>query len=283
MAVQKNRLEEEYLLKKLREIILREDREELMNLRHTLDDPQLLSEKVSPVIQEHLAVMKERFPVEYKNVIENMIQDKMRESQEELLNVLYPQLGKMIKKYITHQFQMLKESIDTQIKITISKMNIFARFKAKYFGSDQMAEEILAKIDQPVLEEIYLIQRESGLLLGHASLQSSINRDVVAGMLTAIKAFVEDAFQKENQDLEMIEYGTYKIFIQSFYSYYIAIAFSGSLSAVERDRLSDQMLDFAERELSIDLHEVTSDLTESLSSKLESHFLEALPMQKTDA
>jgi hypothetical protein len=109
--------------------------------------------------------------------------------------------------------------------------------------------------------------------MGNFSKSETIDRDLVAGMLTAIKSFVEDAFSKKRQDLDMIEYGTYKIFIQSFHLYYIPIILDGSISTSEKQTLSAKLLDFAEEEMS----SVTPDNhTEAdfkqLSSKLATYF-----------
>ena len=86
-------------------------------------------------------------------------------------------------------------------------------------------------------------------LIGSASRETTLDQDVIAGMLTAIKAFVEDAFKREKEDLESIQYGTYKIILQNFHSYYIAMAISGILSSAEKDQLGNRLLNFADTHL----------------------------------
>ncbi|HHH50524.1 MAG TPA: hypothetical protein ENK52_06065 [Saprospiraceae bacterium] len=273
--IERDKPNDELLMNRLKNILLHEDREELAELRKKLNDPKHLSEKVAPHIKTQLAFFKENFSEEYKAVVNELITQRLKESKEEIIEVLYPEMGKMIRKYITHQFQMLKESIEDQMKNTFSKAGFFAKIRTFFPGGRKAAAaDILSKLDKPVIEEIYLIQRDSGLLLGHASQSQSLNRDLVAGMLTAIKAFVEDAFQKNAENLEMIEYGSYKIFIQTFRSYYIAIAISGSLSAKERNDLSNKLIAFADKELKGNFKEVTSSLTDRISEKLFSFFLQ---------
>ncbi|HEB62464.1 MAG TPA: hypothetical protein ENI82_04845 [Bacteroidetes bacterium] len=270
-----DQLNEDLLIKQLKNILLNEDREELAKLRKQLNDPKHLSEKVAPFVKTQLTFFKENFSEEYKTVVNDIVTQRIKEGKDEILEVLYPEMGKMIRKYITHQFQMLKENIEEQMKNTFSKAGFFGRIRAFFPGGRKAAAaEILSKLDQAVIEEIYLIQRDSGLLLAHASQNQSLNRDLVAGMLTAIKAFVEDAFQKNSEDLEMIEYGSYKIFIQTFRSYYMAIAISGSLSAKERDDLSQKLIDFATTELTGNFKEVNSSLTNKISKKLFGFFLQ---------
>lgn len=133
---------------------------------------------------------------------------------------------------------------------------------------------ILNAIDHLVIDEVYLIQRHSGLLLASASRENTINSDVIAGMLTAIKAFVEDAFEKEAQELDLIQYDSYKIFLQNFHNYYIAVVLSGAMSASDKGELSNRLLDFAEQYLAQEvLEEVNPRVYQNISAKLSASFI----------
>lgn len=261
---------EELRLEELRAILLHEDREALASLRNVIEDRELLSEKVGPIIEQKINFFKEQFPSEFEGTINKIIEEKIKDSQEEILNVIYPMMGKMIKKFITLQFQMLKDSIDQQVKNTFSKKGFLGKIKATIFGVRD-SEVILSEMDDYELEEIYIIQMDSGLLMGKASKQLTVDQDVIAGMLTAIKAFVEDAFKKEEQELEMIEYGNYKIVIQNFHTYYMAVALSGSMSTSDRDQLGGKLLDFADRNVARH-QQMNATNFEYLSEQLQQSF-----------
>jgi hypothetical protein len=261
------------LMSQLREILLKEDRTALEELQQTLKDPELLSVHVNPIIEEHLAFLRKNFPKEYTADINRLIEKKLKDSQQEILDVVYPVLGKMITKFIQLQFQELKESIDEQINGIFSKAGVFKRLKNKIFGIKD-SETILASIDAPILEEIFIIQRDSGLMLGNASLSPAVNRDAVAGMLTAIKSFVEDAFVEQGkEDLEMIQYGTYRILLQNFPSYYFAIALSGSISTKEAEVFRNQTIDFIEKTENLRYADITGEIQEKISQQLEDEFI----------
>ncbi|MEM9921728.1 MAG: hypothetical protein AAF990_26735 [Bacteroidota bacterium] len=258
-------------MKQLKDILLSEDRASLDELRQLMDDPVALSEKVSPIIEQRLTFFKQHFPKEFKLAVDKIVDRKLKDSQEEILNVIYPVLGKMIRKFIAHQFQLLKDNIDFKIKNALSAKGFWGRIKASLFGVEE-SDIILSSMHGYVIEEVYVVQRDSGLLMGSASLKEVVDREVIAGMLTAIKAFVEDAFKRERQDLEMIQYGNYNIFIQNIHSYYIAIAFSGSISTSEKDELSSMMMDFAQHELSD--HQVLDENNfKFISEKLKNYFI----------
>ncbi len=251
---------------------------DIVELSHLLNDKDQLSEKVSPIIQQHLDFFTKNFPDEFKKAVNEMMELKIKDSQQAILDVITPVLGKLIRQSITHQFQMLKENLEKTLKKTFSKQGLFSFLQRR---QSVETEIILSELDKPVIEEIHVIQRDSGLLIGSASLEKNIDRDVIAGMLTAIKSFVEDAFQKEEQDLGMIEYENYKIFIQNFYSYYIATSISGSISASEKDELSSKLFDFAEKELKSIPKDIDEKTTERISSRLKQYFFDTEETEKT--
>ncbi|MEM9821133.1 MAG: cell envelope biogenesis protein OmpA [Bacteroidota bacterium] len=258
----------------LKDILLREDRDALKKLQDTLEQEKLLSEKVSPIIQKHLDFIKENFEQEYGAHIDQLVEAKLIESQDEIVNIIYPKLDTMIKKYITASFQKLKENIEDQLKKVsrrFSWQSIIKRFTGR--GPDE-SEVILSNLDQPEIQEIYVIQRDSGLLLGSFSKTQNIDQDVIAGMLTAIKSFVEDAFKKGQEDLEMIQYENYKIFLQNFHTYYFAVAITGSMSASEKENLSTNLIKFAEKGMPFYIDEIDDSITQQISEKLKLHFSE---------
>ncbi|MEK7255429.1 MAG: hypothetical protein AAB316_11835 [Bacteroidota bacterium] len=271
------------LLHQLRQILLVEDREELQRLRAVLDDPALLSQKVTPIIEQRLQFLKNNFPVEFRLAVEQIVEHKLEASREELLEIIYPTLGQMIKKYIQHQFQLLKESIEEQIRSTFER-GIIGRLRFAIFGvkPKEMSQAILARMDGTVIEEIFVIEHHSGILLGSASRVETIDLDMIAGMLTAIKAFVEDAFRRQQEHLEVIQYETFTVVLENFPTFYIAAALSGSVSAKERSMLSDSLVKFVQAELRINLKKRDGSSNLEIRRKLERHFFQQQQSQLTE-
>ena len=96
------------------------------------------------------------------------------------------------------------------------------------------------------IEQIMVIESGSGLIVSEYSKTQGIDQDTVAGMLTAIKSFAQDAFTTQIQNLEYIEYENYHIHLQNFSNYYIAVVISGAFTATFRSKLEDKLLDFAQ-------------------------------------
>jgi hypothetical protein len=264
--------DEDVLMHQLRDILLRDDRETLSAVKRVLEDKTLLSDKISPIVEEHLEMMRQNFPQEYEKLVNKMIEQKLKSSQTEILEVIYPALGKMITKFISLQFQLLKESIDQQMKSMFSTKNIMDKLRYRFSGV-KSADIILAAADVPRVEEIFVVQKNSGLLLGSAALYPTENRDAVVGMLTAIKDFVEDAFEKDREDLETINYGTYRIMLYTYPTYYFALAMTGSVSTMESERFRNEVLYFVEQTPELKAKDVDDTVQSDISKRLEQHFI----------
>jgi hypothetical protein len=169
------------MLSQLREILLKEDRNTLSEIQEVLNNKSLLSGRVNPIIEEHLEFLRHNFPKEYAKIVDRLIEQKIKDSQQQILDVVYPVMGKMINKYISLQFQQMKDNIQDQINFAFSRQGLIKRLRNRLLGIND-AEVILAALDKPILEEIFVIERDSGLMLGSAALYPSVNRDVVAGI-----------------------------------------------------------------------------------------------------
>ena len=255
----------------LRRLLLKEDRVKIDALETTIEDPISFEKKVVPIVVEQIDILKRDFPTSYKKVVEQIVSDQIENSQEEILNAIYPVMGTMIRKYITLQFQGLKDSIDQQIKKTLSSKGIFGQIKASIFGTKE-SDKILSSVDKAKIEEVFVVQRHSGLLIGAASVSPTINQDVIAGMLTAIKSFVEDAFLQGKEDLDLIEYETHKLLIHNFPSYFIVIAMNGSISVEERQKIADLIFEFAGNILDNKVINWDEDDYRFISQQLDLHF-----------
>ncbi len=265
-------LKEQELMRKLQEIILHEDREALAQVRDTLHDPVWFRNNANPIIEEHLEYLKLNFPKEFNKSVEKIVDKRLKASQSEILDTIYPVLGTMIKKYINHQFQALRDSIDQKVKEVTDTKNIWRRFKSSALGI-KSSDIILSNMGKPVMEEVFVIQRDSGLLIGNASLRDTIDKDAVAGMLTAIKSFVEDAFQREREELELISYASYKILLHNYHSYYLAVVLSGAISVDDQDDFRNQLQDFSRQFLVGYQYGTLDELREEVSARLEEFFM----------
>ncbi len=265
--------DESRLFYRLKHILLKEDREELERLRASLEDPLWLESRVGPLIDERLDFLKKNFPDEFRLAVEKIVERKIATSQDALIEAISPHLMKMVRAFIHHQFTLLRESIEQQLH-KLFNTGPLGRLRLLLFGiePETLTNTSLGQIGVAQVEEIYVIEQHSGILLGSASRTDKPDLDLVAGMLTAIKSFAEDAYQQGRQHLEMIAYGEFSIFIQNFPTYYIALVTKGELTTSERQWLSEKLIEFARNELSFNLKKPDGSSNLLIRRKLQNHF-----------
>lgn len=261
-------------LKLLKEILLTEDRvfaqsitKKLEALNNVIHRKNKLSEKVDPIIEDKLEEFIQEIPKTLGPTITKTLKEEIKNSQDAVVEALYPILGKMIKKYIQNEIKMLSERINSQVQSSFSAKTWKRKFKSFFTGIKE-EDIILSDLAKPEIEQIFIIEKDSGILSGSYSKKETIDKDLISGMLTAIKSFVEDAFSAGNQDLESIEYELYNIHIQNFHFYYIAVVVSGAYNQTYKNNLENKLLDFSEhitknhvdeKELSIELEKYFKD------------------------
>ena len=229
----------------LRELLLEEDREKINALNQEILVREKISARIDPLIDEKIEDLRKNFPEYFGDTITETIKAQIRDSQDEVVDALYPIMGKMVKKYIFAEISKLSERINKRVKNTFSFKSMFKRFKRRASGVSD-GDAILQDAFQPKIEEVFVIEKDSGILLGNHSTGNIANKDMVSGMLTAIKSFAEDAFSKEGQDLEDVKFETFQILLYNFNTVYIALAVSGVLNTDYKDKLIDRINNFAE-------------------------------------
>lgn len=258
----------------IKDILLTDERQfvasiqkKITALENTVNEQDLLSDKVNPIIDAKLKIFIKEIPDTLGPSITEALKEEIKNSQDAVVEALFPILGKMVKRYIQHEMKLLSEKINSQLNKTFSFKRFFGRTKSKMKGVSD-GDLILQEQSNPKIEQVIIIEKGSGIVLGEYSKEKTTDEDMVAGMLTAIKSFVEDAFKRETQDLNYIEYDNYHIHLQNFSSYYIAIVVSGAYNVIFKDQLEDNLLEFASKTLKPHLLKDK----ETLNQKIKIHF-----------
>lgn len=251
----------------LRDILLHDDREDIESLRQALNNPDFLRQRVGPIIEEQMNLWKKHFPKEFQQAVDNIFEEKIKASQEEIINLLYPKLGVLIRKFIANEIQALRDSIEKQMQ-----RSVFARLKSRITSRRAADAAIVnaANADTDITS-VFVIDRLSGLTLLSAG-ANVIDQEVLAAMLTAIKMFMEDAFDRSAEEVELIEYSHYQIHIHNFPGFYIAAVVAGVLGANQRNTLTGNMLEFARQFSQINTKRIATSELALFYDKLEQLF-----------
>lgn len=267
-------MNQEDKLEILKDILLKDEHayassieEKLEKLEELINKQNNLSRHIDPILEEKLREFIKNMPETLGPTITKTLKSEIKNSQDAVVEALYPIMGKMIKKYIQKEIQILSENINQSMTNTFSFSGFKRKFRAKKAGVKE-ADLLIQDQFKPKIEQIMVIEMGSGLIVSEYSKTNNIDQDTVAGMLTAIKSFAEDAFTVDVQNLEYIEYENYHIHLQNFSKYYIAVVISGAFTATFRSRLEDKLLDFAQNIINkTDLKNSTT-----FSTKLKDYF-----------
>ena len=209
-------------------------------LEETIQEREKLSQKVDPIIAYQLDEFTKSIPETLGPVITETLKNQIKINKEAVVDALYPVLGKLVKKYVAQEMKLLSEKMNSQL----SFLSFWKRkFKSSVTGQNEN-ELMFGDLASAKVEQVLLIEKDSGILKASYSKTDAMDEEMVSGMLTAIKSFVEDAFNQRNQDLELIEYELYQIHIQSFATHYIAVVISGNFALRAKNELQDIIFDF---------------------------------------
>lgn len=271
--------QEDNFLETIRAIILETDRVEQEKVRHDVDvlkSELLETEKfhghLEPFFATKIEYLRQNFPTLFGPFITTAIKIQIRDSQDEIIDALYPIIGKLIRKYIATEIEVLGQKLDKQIQETLSPESWWKRIKTFVSGDEYQEPSVVRNAAQTSLEEVFIIANDSGLLLGQYSFHNLIDADLIAGMLTGIKAFIEQAFMQGPQEIQLLEYDNYKILVHSFPHYYMAFVVQGILTPEFKNKIYDASLDFSDKTKIRVEDTITKAYTEGITDKMKIYF-----------
>lgn len=209
-----------------------ETQRQLEELRRVLLKPEALVDRISPVIADILAEQISQSRDEIARAIAPAIGEAIRhqvyQAREDIIDALYPVVGQMIARAVTEAVRNLAQSIDERVRQSTSLMLEPRYWQARMQGVSH-GEYALRDVLPFTVHEIFLIQRDSGVLICHYSAgPERPDRDVVSGMLTAIREFAQEAFGcEESGELGSIAYESRQIVLETGSAAYLAVVISG--------------------------------------------------------
>jgi len=178
---------------RLRTILFGRERDALRRLERKIDDPAGLA----PVVERALTASVRRDP-------------------RPLADALFPVMGPAIRRAISQALAGMLQSVNQTLEHTFSLQGFLWRWEAIRSGTS-FGEVVLRHTLRYRVEQVFLVHRESGLLLQHVTAPSvaAPAADMVAGMLTAINDFARDSFRiGQEESLESIQLGEFTLWLE---------------------------------------------------------------------
>lgn len=195
----------------LRDILLAEEREKIAHLQRRLDDPNTYAEQLSHALPESIVLRSKRDKALTKALtptIEESLNASVKRNPRAIADAIFPIIGPAIRKAISAALRDLVQSLNKALEHSLSIQGLKWRIEALRTGKS-FAEVVLSHTLRYRVEQVFLIHRETGLLLQHAADNeaSTQDADMVSGMLTAIQDFIRDFMRdsfgsKEGESLQ---------------------------------------------------------------------------------
>jgi len=206
-------------LRQLRGLLVGPEIDQIAALRRRLDDPQARSEDLSHSIAEAIAIRAKqdhKLQTTLQPLIEEALRISVARDPAMLATSLFPIIGEAVRKAVAHALQGMFDSLNLMLDRGLSLESWKWRFEAwrtgKSFGQVALTRSLSYRVEQ-----VFLIHRETGLLLGHVAFSDGVvqDADLISGMLTAIQDFVRDSFgPKKTDELEVMQIGDFKLWLQ---------------------------------------------------------------------
>jgi hypothetical protein len=264
-------------VERLREILLEGDRarmrtleRELEEVRATIADKEALIASLNPVIADLLERKIASSGEEMAEIVAPLmgpaIKKQVAESKDEMVEALYPVIGQTVRRAVAEAMRKLVKQINERLDKSFHLKITWLRFKARVLGLPEPLV-ILPQVVPFTIEQLFLIDQRTGLLIAHTSVEIAdatngkaindgptnggsengelSNRELengepangepmngkpqmVSGMLTAIQDFTKEAFgPRAEGDLHEVKYGDKMIFVASSPPVFLAAVTAG--------------------------------------------------------
>jgi outer membrane protein OmpA-like peptidoglycan-associated protein len=228
----------------LRSLLLGQAELQLAEVHERLFDPQRQLKEVSNVLPEAIAV-RSRQDDELTSAIyptvSAALERSVRKNPQPLVDAIFPIMGPAIRKAIAAALSGMVQSFNQTLNYSMTTRGLKWRWEAFKTGRP-FAEVVLLHTLIYRVEQIFLIHKESGLLLRHVAADEVVvqDSDMVSGMLTAIQDFVTDSFQtsRDNQ-LETLQVGDLNVWIEQGPQAFLAAVIRGSAPQELRETLQE--------------------------------------------
>jgi outer membrane protein OmpA-like peptidoglycan-associated protein len=195
-----------------------------------VNSPADIAKAIAPEIG--LAI-KEQIRLDQESIVEAIapemgkaITAQIKLERDSMVDALYPVIGSTISRYMAEAIKTINEKVSNAISVE----GFGRKIRSQVQGVSE-AELILKESVPFTVQAAFLIHKASGLIISEVQNSESyqLESEMVAGMLTAIRSFVNDCIVQSGEvsELNQIEYGDSKIMLEVAGYCYMAVVIKG--------------------------------------------------------
>lgn len=196
---------------KLKALLLSEEMAEIKALQLLLNDKQALSQKISEILDPatDLVIAKNpSFQKKFSKIDPKSYVRAIQANKQAFIEALLPIIGPMIRKSVSTSIRGFITDINRMIEHGVSAKALKWRWLSFKTGVP-FAEIMFNNTVEYQVQQVFLIDNHSGLLIEHAGHEESLlqDKDAMSAMLTAIQDFVKDSLSSDGDGLSAAELG----------------------------------------------------------------------------
>jgi outer membrane protein OmpA-like peptidoglycan-associated protein len=206
-------------MSELRSLLLGPAETQLAEVHERLLNPERQVEEVVRVLPDAIAVRSrqdEALKTALAPTVAAALEHSVRKDPQPLADAIFPVMGPAIRKAIAAALSGMVQSFNQTLSYSMSARGLAWRWEALRTGRP-FSEVVLMHTLLFRVEQVFLIHKETGLLLRHVSAADTTvqDADMVSGMLTAIQDFVRDSFTtRKGEQLETLQVGELTVWIE---------------------------------------------------------------------
>jgi outer membrane protein OmpA-like peptidoglycan-associated protein len=210
---------DEGTMAELRTLLLGPAEQQIAEAHARLFDPQRQVEEVSRALPDAISVRSrqdDKLTTALSPAVSAALVHSVRKDPKPLADAIFPIMGPAIRKAIAAALSGMVQSFNQTLSHSLSAKGLRWRIEALRTGRS-FSEVVMLQTLVYRVEQVFLIHKETGLLLHHVSAGSAVvsDADMVSGMLTAIQDFVQDSFKTGGGDqLETLQVGDLTVWIE---------------------------------------------------------------------
>lgn len=201
------------------------------------------------------------------------IKAELKNSQDEMVEALYPITGRLVKSYVASAIKDLADDMNRRLEQNPVMLRLQSITTGKSVG-----ELALASTQDFRVLELFLIRRGSGELVAHWPQEAGGREHLMSGVLAAVNAFANEAFAADEASLREIDLGEETVYLRGSQLYLLAAKCQGTAPKYIEQTLDDAFLATIEKKLDfesdsdspeIDNRKLIADLGTDVQTRVE--------------
>jgi hypothetical protein len=227
---------------KLKSLLLGEEIAQINAIRTLLEDQQAFTNKVSQVLDQaadQTIRTNPDFQKKFSRLDPNVLSRAIKANQKSFIDAMIPIMGPMIRQSVANAITRFIQDVNRAMEMGFSLKALKWRWQA-YRSGVSFAEIVFRNTIEYQVQQVFLIDRESGLLIEYAGQEDALlqDKEAMSAMLTAIQDFVRDSMGDDGGSLSAAKLGERNVEVITGPQANLAVIIKGAYTPRLVDHLS---------------------------------------------